>query len=71
MQTTQRLIDSGLMALTIDLFHTRWGTARRVTPEYVIRAHKNLDLLDKPWPSKVAALDEVRAVQKELDRLTE
>jgi hypothetical protein len=71
MQTVDTLRRSPVMPLTIHLFDTRWRGERKVTPDHVIRAHRNLGLIDAPWPDRTASLAEVQAIQAELDKLTD
>lgn len=70
MQTESTLISSKVVALTTTLFNTRWRGERECTAAQVIAAHRSLDLLDKPWPTKDTANREVVAIQRELDIIT-
>lgn len=79
MQTATSLIQTKTILATIDLFGTRHAQHRDKltgeplfndpTTDHILQAHKNLDLLNKPYPSQHDANCEVLRIQAELDRM--
>lgn len=49
--------------------HVRDDDVKDCTEMDVLIAHRNLVMVNKPWPTKAQALAHIKAVQDELDRM--